>query len=291
MCRISLQRKSGFTLIELLVVIAIIATLIGLLLPAIQKVRESANRTKCENNVKQILLGYHNADSAFTFLPPAYGNYGSGIKGPDFFHLLPFIEQGSLYAASLLNGVNDCSYGSQYANGSPANPVCGQTVKLYVCPSDLFTNTFNDGHWQPPGGGGNYASNYEVMSLKGNGTPQGQASLAQSFWDGTSNTVMIGERWGLCNNVYPLWARWDNSTDVYTPHFGGAGASSGATTPPQIAPTKTTCNTGLLNTFHIGGMVIGMADGSVRTVSATISAATWTAACTPQGFDQLGSDW
>src|SRR5215469_13397466 len=89
--------RKAFTLIELLVVIAIIAVLIGLLLPAIQKIREAANRAKCENNLKQIALALHNCQDSQGRLPPMAGTFGGAFYGPLFFHLLPYIEQGNTW--------------------------------------------------------------------------------------------------------------------------------------------------------------------------------------------------
>src|SRR5262244_3382802 len=102
------ERLPGFTLIELLVVIAIIAVLIGLLLPAVQKIREAANRMKCSNNLKQMSLGTINAADTYSGrIPPSIGLYASdgspaagNSDGGTFLHILPFIEQDNLYKAS-----------------------------------------------------------------------------------------------------------------------------------------------------------------------------------------------
>jgi prepilin-type N-terminal cleavage/methylation domain-containing protein len=150
-------RRSGFTLIELLVVIAIIAVLISLLLPAVQKVREAANRTQCLNNLKQLGLALHNYHDNYGRFPPSVD---SGllpyVTGPDrgftpywswMARLMPFFEQDNLYRqadewAHIGNGnPNDFhwwpfgDFWNQFATASP-NPALGTPVKIVMCPSE-----------------------------------------------------------------------------------------------------------------------------------------------------------
>src|SRR5262245_12796124 len=129
-----LRRRQAFTLIELLVVIAIIAILIGLLLPAVQKVREAAARVKCENNIKQMSLALHNCNDAQGRLPPAAGSFGGAYLAPLLFHLLPYIEQQNVWNSAEFSGFIVPVWDTPGAGGTA---YLRQTmIATYRCPSD-----------------------------------------------------------------------------------------------------------------------------------------------------------
>jgi prepilin-type N-terminal cleavage/methylation domain-containing protein/prepilin-type processing-associated H-X9-DG protein len=313
----------GFTLIELLVVIAIIAVLIGLLLPAVQKVREAAARMSCQNNLKQISLGTINcADTNQGILPGDAGAYPVMIKlgspyngdGGVFFHILPYIEQDNLYKSTL--GPNwSSNYHSARNGGQPLtysqwnSSVLGNTtVKTYICPSDPTSS----GGWSKAVT--SYAFNGQVFtqaidlgpSYYGGqgGTWGNQVKFPSFIQDGTSQTVAFTEKevtsygpfsGGLGDggmNYYPDWG-----PIVYSPSFQPTGPGAYF----QIRPIGTCSNTGqgtggcgagnLPNTGHTGGINVAMFDGSVRLVAQGTSPNTWWAAFTPNSGDILGSDW
>jgi prepilin-type N-terminal cleavage/methylation domain-containing protein len=288
-----IRRWRGFTLIELLVVIAIIAILIGLLLPAVQKVREAANKTECLDNLKNLSLAViHCADTYNHNMPPGIGLFprqqsgtANNGNGGHFFHTLPFIEQKNLYISSLSNPDPDGRNGSvpTYSQWTPQ--VQSAKLKILNCPSDP-TN--------PDNGYTSYVYNGMLFrhGYQWGNTPY--ARFPATFTDGTSNTVLYSEGLRHCSyGNYPgrYWPDWGGN--VYSPDLG---ESNGPGT--QLFQYNVTlsggignCDGGRAATPHDAGIHCAMGDGSVRFVSTGVSQASWAAAWTPQQGDIIGNDF
>jgi prepilin-type N-terminal cleavage/methylation domain-containing protein len=262
--------RTAFTLIELLVVIAIIAILIGLLLPAVQKVREAAARTQSQNNLKQMGLAFHNHASAFNDgFPPGYGSLGStGNSFPWTAAILPFIEQDNVYK----------------------NLTASTTavIKTFVAPGDTSYQATNP--WT------SYAANDLVFKL-GNGTG---SNLKSTFVDGTSNTVALAERYAQAATITATTPNSTNGAHFWYPQtvtvlptigFDPATGSLSAPYPFQLKPSLTTANETVPQGMSAGALQIALCDGSVRGVNGSLTNQTWYNACTPAGGEVLGGDW
>jgi len=321
------RRSGGFTLIELLVVIAIIAILVGLLLPAVQKVREAAARTQCSNNLHQLSLACHNYAGASNnqFPPYCVGSLdSSGLETSVlYWSLMPFIEQTGVYNALLAaGGGTDNNYTPPITY--PINIYnCTQGVKTYACPSDptydpnfglgLVSYQANFQIFGNPAAGDN--AGYNETAPPGNSA--GQPMLPGSFPDGTSNTILFAEaysqRWPNATGAASYWAcaGWDadygpifafgSADGTINYHDGmtnGGPAATGVVGPASKfvnislqAWQAATSYKGLTVALHAGGMNVAMTDGSVRMLGNSITGTTWWAACTPAQGDVLGPDW
>jgi prepilin-type N-terminal cleavage/methylation domain-containing protein/prepilin-type processing-associated H-X9-DG protein len=287
------RRRQAFTLIELLVVIAIIAILIGLLLPAVQKIREAANRMKCTNHLKQLGLGLHNHHDAFGIFPPAREELVTNVVHSWTPKILPFIEQDNLYRTYRFDVTWD---NAANAGAGPPPRAIRTTVPIFLCPSAPQSNRNTNGR-----GSLDYvatteitrpnpfigAQEWEAVRVGDPGwigvmgttdIPGGKPHVNRTFasiTDGTSNTMILAECAGR-NRRFVMGKEDPSQTWTAGPwanpnsriNVGGYDPSNPSS---PVGPCAVNCiNDKEIYAFHPGGANILMCDGSVRFLKATV---------------------
>jgi prepilin-type N-terminal cleavage/methylation domain-containing protein/prepilin-type processing-associated H-X9-DG protein len=288
--------RSGFTLIELLVVIAIIAILIGLLLPAVQKVREAAARTKCQNNLKQIGLALHSFHDSQNGFPAGWKTTGTNTDGNWGWSvfLLPYIEQQNLY--------NQLSPDTRTLRAVFQNQLAllQTPLSVYMCPSDTVAPLNDNRPFTQMVTG--QSIKIAISNYPGNGGNDGDTGLFQAnrqirfgdISDGTSNTLAVGERRskGQKPEEVPFAALWAGFSDApgETDPARSQGCVRGYT---YYRMPDGESNTGLVDAglafssnHGSGGSNFALCDGSVRFITSSIN---WSGADIPKTDSRFGT--
>ncbi len=326
----NVKLRNGFTLIELLVVIAIIAILIGLLLPAVQKVREAAARMSCSNNLKQMGLGLHNYASTYNDALPTGGegtDFGAAPTGPSVFDrhstftmLLPFIEQDNIYKQ-----INLKAYYNDVVNQPNGGAAFRTAIKIYNCPSNGWSKPLDSqGYGTVDYGATCYTDIDPNTGLRNKSTrargalsysPNAPNSKITDVIDGTSNTIAIAEDVGrderyiaAYNDPYDgqlrrfwRWAEPDNAFGVSGYQSGGFDAGTAINnTPSPAGGSASTCywtvgnncgNNDEIFSFHAGGAMAVFCDGHVQLLPSSMDRRVVRALVTPTGGEVVSLNY
>jgi prepilin-type N-terminal cleavage/methylation domain-containing protein len=291
--------RGGFSLIELLVVIAIISVLIGLLLPAVQQIREAAGLLESKNNLKQIGLGFHNiATSHEGQLPPHYPTLQKFDRLNSFQSLLPYVEQTSLHTIIRTGGLS-------------TDQLQFLPVKTFVNPLDPSRGSVNE--YVSPSSTASRFGRMSASSYALNATFWCEFPNMRNITDGASQTIWVAEHFGYqCDQTSFLYntsfnTSWQGAQPAtfamhrymarpapgdYTPTTSGnppvSTAAGGVTF--QVRPKVSECDPRQPNASSSSGLQVGLADGSVRVIRPGVDPVIFWGAVTPAGGEVL-SDW
>jgi len=299
-----LRRRLGFTLIELLVVIAIIAILIGLLVPAVQKVREAAARMDCTNKIKQLVLASHNYNDVRKTLPAAAQRGDTAHPWNSWnmnwnMHILPYIEQTPVYNA-IQAAPSGTSTWDAALSGTPSGTVRSGTLAVFQCPSDPSMTGGYAANQVNAWGGTSYAANFMMFGMASSGAINGGTNWKSKYNqgnipDGSSNVVYVAERYAACGSTGNLlyWPGGDWGPNSWGVTFANNPWGGNWAALPQFQPNpyNTACDPQRASGPHSGIIVVGMGDGHVQTVSQNVSQVGWQRAITPDDNQPMDPSW
>ena len=272
-------RAAGFSLVELLVVIAVIGTLVGMLLPAVQKVRGASARAACSNNLSQLgraVHTYHGANQ--DMLPPMSASKtskpASPYNGSFHFTILPYMEQFPLYQLGL-EGLAGNTWAATGVTAPPSNLLKAVVIKTYLCPTDV---THSDGFpaGQPKDfAATSYLANCQVFGGRSSSLGRYPLFTLTNLPDGTSNTVAMAEGFAGCKTdtarqwAFPGWNWAVPNNHRFSAVFGTGNVSwqsgwGNWNLPPQLGVTQAQCEVTQPQGNHPGACLVMMLDGSVR---------------------------
>lgn len=293
----SRKKNQAFTLVELLVVIAIIGILIGMLLPAVQQVREAARRATCMNNMRQLGIALHNHEGAFAALPPGANFSPMGAihdRGSILIRLFPFIEQGNLFELFNLNAQPDFQLGPDGLH------LASRVISTYICPSysgpltypntvtglhdrAVFCYSASKGptaHNNSPSNSCNLWSAWNALALAPYNVTDNYAGVfhrrgerlpLSRIHDGTSNTIFFGEVLPTCSwHIQRGWAHTNNGQGMTSTLIPINWINDNQNHPSGCyRPSNWNAEFGF-KSQHPGGVMIMMGDASVQFLPATV---------------------
>lgn len=251
--------RRGLSMLELLTILAVLAFLAALALPFLGRLRGQADRTLSQNNLRQLAIAVHSIHDVHNQLPPAVGKLGP-MEGSLHFHMLPFVDQAPLHRRATAKG--------------DATLVADALIPVFLDPADTSApRDYRHDGWLAAT---NYAGNWLVLK-------DGNRRFAD-VTDGTSNTLLFATRYRKCGEAPCAWGYYGRHT--WAPMIGFFSQARF-----QIAPHQATCAPALAQTLDRDAMLIGLLDGSTRTVRTDLSARTWGLLLNPSDGQPLGEDF